>query len=138
MPTINPTRAGIMLARPSLPVISIEGISSDHTEAATITPAAKPVSPFCTCGAMPRRIMNTHAEPSAVPKNGNNMPTIKLSIKDKTQKLQYSNTESRPLVLKNRHHQADHPMQSKPIPSQYQNPHPELKSISINYRKLFV
>lgn len=46
------------------------GRSSDHTEAATITPAAKPSSNFCTRWAVFSRIKSTTAEPIIVPRAG--------------------------------------------------------------------
>ena len=50
--------------------ISIAGISSDHTEAATITPDAKPSRTFCTSAGISRFMKNTKADPRAVPRNG--------------------------------------------------------------------
>ncbi len=46
MPATNPATAGNTFINPSESDISMAGISSDHTEAATITPAAKPMSDF--------------------------------------------------------------------------------------------
>ena len=48
MPNRNPTAAGITLHLPLSASISIAGMSNDHTDAATITPEAKPNSDFCT------------------------------------------------------------------------------------------
>jgi len=50
------------------------GINSDHTEAATITPEAKPRSDFCTRGDISSFMKNTKAEPSIVPNNGISSP----------------------------------------------------------------
>ena len=50
------------------------GISKLHTEAATITPAAKPVRDRCTLSLRAFFMKNTHAAPRDVPKNGINMP----------------------------------------------------------------
>ena len=50
--------------------ISIAGIKSDHTEAATIMPDAKPRSAFWTPARISFFNKNTHAAPSAVPANG--------------------------------------------------------------------
>ena len=50
------------------------GISRLHTEAATITPAAKPVSERCTASLSDFFMKNTHAAPSDVPRNGIKMP----------------------------------------------------------------
>ena len=44
MPKRNPTAAGTTDHLPLSASISIAGMSKDHTEAATITPAANPVS----------------------------------------------------------------------------------------------
>ena len=54
--------------------LSIAGISKLQTEAATITPAAKPVSERCTASLSAFFIKNTHAAPSAVPRNGIRIP----------------------------------------------------------------
>lgn len=70
IPRANPTAAGINASFPSPSAISIDGISSDHTEAATITPAAKPKSVFCTSGLIWFFIKNTQAAPRVVPKKG--------------------------------------------------------------------
>lgn len=78
MPAANPMIAGSTLAKPSFPVISIDGISSDHTEAATMTPAAKPVSDFCNREGIFFFIRNTQAAPSMVPAQGKVNPTIRL------------------------------------------------------------
>ena len=48
MPNRNPTAAGITLHLPLSASISIAGMSNDHTDAATITPEAKPNSDSCT------------------------------------------------------------------------------------------
>ena len=60
--------------------ISIAGISSDHTDAATITPEAKPNSDFCNRTDISPRIKNTKAEPSIVPSNGIRRPIINVAI----------------------------------------------------------
>ena len=46
------------------------GIMSDHTEAATITPAANPRSAFCTREETLSRVRKTNAEPITVPAKG--------------------------------------------------------------------
>ena len=51
-------------------------MSSDHTDAATITPEAKPSMAFCTTAFISRRMKNTNAEPATVPRNGIKMPSI--------------------------------------------------------------
>ncbi len=50
------------------------GMSKDQTEAATITPDAKPSSDFCTRSSMSPLIKKTNAEPSIVPSNGMSSP----------------------------------------------------------------
>ena len=54
----------------------MEGISSDHTEAATITPEAKPNSDFCKRGDMSFFMKKTNAAPSIVPNKGINKLTV--------------------------------------------------------------
>ena len=46
MPARKPTAAGSQAMPPEASAISMDGISSDHTEAAIITPDAKPSSAF--------------------------------------------------------------------------------------------
>ena len=55
-------------------VISIAGMSSDHTEAATITPEAKPSSDFWSRGDISSRMRKTNAAPSMVPNKGMSSP----------------------------------------------------------------
>ena len=50
--------------------ISIAGMISDHTDAATITPEANPSRTFCSSAGISRFMKNTKAEPRAVPRNG--------------------------------------------------------------------
>ena len=54
--------------------ISSEGISSDHTEAAIITPDAKPSSAFCSQDFICPFRKNTIAAPSVVPSMGISAP----------------------------------------------------------------
>ena len=54
----------------------MEGMSSDHTEAATITPEAKPNSDFCKRGDMSFFMKKTNEAPNIVPNNGINSPTV--------------------------------------------------------------
>ena len=49
-------------------------------EAATMTPAANPVSARCTVGFIFFFMSSTQAEPSAVPKNGIRMPNAAFFI----------------------------------------------------------
>ena len=74
MPIQNPTNAGTNDSFPIHAACSIAGISRLHTEAATITPAAKPVKMRCRTSLSCLRIKNTQAAPSAVPRKGVRMP----------------------------------------------------------------
>ena len=73
IPNRNPTAAGIHAIFPF--VIFIDGISKDHTEAAIITPDAKPNKSFSTFLFILFFIKNTVAVPIVVPKNGIVSPT---------------------------------------------------------------
>ncbi len=66
---------------PPLTYISMAGMSSDQTEAATITPDAKPSKDFCTRSGMSFFIKNTKAEPSIVPSKGISNPIAIVGIK---------------------------------------------------------
>ena len=74
MPKINPAAAGMNASRPMPSLMSMAGIKRDHTEAAIITPEAKPRRAFCTTGRIPWRRKYTQAAPAVVPKNGINIP----------------------------------------------------------------
>ena len=76
MPAKKPMAAGPIRS----PLIVMDGISSDHTLAATITPLAKPNMDFCSRSGISLRIRNTHAEPSTVPAKGINIPIITAFI----------------------------------------------------------
>ena len=80
IPSRNPTAAGITDHAPLLSPISIAGISSDHTDAATITPDAKPSSDFCNLTDISPFIKKTKAEPSIVPSNGISSPMINIVV----------------------------------------------------------
>ena len=80
MPRRNPTAAGITDHLPLSASISIAGMSSDHTDAATITPEAKPRSDFCSRTDISPRMKNTKAEPSIVPSSGTSSPMINVII----------------------------------------------------------
>ena len=67
-PASRPIVGGTTAVAPS--PISMAGIISDHTDAATITPEANPRSTFCSITGISRFIKNTNAEPRAVPRNG--------------------------------------------------------------------
>ena len=66
--------AGRNDSRPSAADCSSAGESRLQNDAATMTPAAKPVSARCTPGCNAFFMKNTHAEPSAVPAKGMNTP----------------------------------------------------------------
>ena len=74
MPIQKPTAAGIKESFPMLSDCSSAGSSRLHIEAATITPAANPVSARCICLFNVFRRKNTQAEPSDVPANGIKSP----------------------------------------------------------------
>ena len=80
IPNRNPTAAGMTDHRPLSAPISIAGISSDHTDAATITPEAKPSNDFCSRGDISPRMKKTNAAPSIVPKRGIKSPIINVVI----------------------------------------------------------
>ena len=58
----------------------MDGISSDHTDAATITPDAKPSNVFCSRTDISPLMKNTKAEPSIVPSNGIRSPMINVVV----------------------------------------------------------
>ena len=70
--------AGTTLHLPLSASISIAGMSNDQTDAATITPEAKPNSVFCTRGDKPSFMKKTNAAPSMVPKRGMSKPKAKV------------------------------------------------------------
>ena len=76
IPNRKPTAAGKTDHRPLSATISMDGINSDHTDAATITPEAKPNNVFCKRGAISSRIRKTNAAPSMVPNRGMSNPKI--------------------------------------------------------------
>ena len=80
IPNRNPTAAGTTDHRPLSATISIDGISNDHTDAATITPDAKPSSVFCNRIDISSFIKNTKAEPSIVPSSGINSPMVNVVV----------------------------------------------------------
>lgn len=61
-------------------LISVAGMSNDHTDAATITPEAKPNNDFCSRTDISSFIKNTKAEPSIVPNSGIRSPMIIVII----------------------------------------------------------
>lgn len=76
MPARKPVAVGIIDLNPLPPVISIDGISSDHTDAAIITPEANPNSIFCILSGISFFMKNTKDEPSMVPIKGIIIPII--------------------------------------------------------------
>ena len=85
-PTQNPPAAGTKAQTPS-PAASASsraGISRLHTDAATMTPAAKPDSTRCTLRRSCRRRKNTHPAPSDVPKKGISNPHAICAVIVKT------------------------------------------------------
>ena len=80
MPQKNPVTAGRNARRPRSAERFMDGIRSDHTDAATMTPDAKPRRPFSTFCRIPFLIKYTHAAPSVVPANGIRIPRIIFPI----------------------------------------------------------
>ena len=90
MPNRKPTAAGstdhalaslsIINCPLSIEAISMAGISSDHTDAATITPEAKPNNVFCSRADISSFMKNTKAEPSIVPSSGISSPIINVVV----------------------------------------------------------
>ena len=80
IPNRKPTAAGNTDHAPFSSSISMAGMSSDQTEAATITPDAKPSKDFCTRSGMSFFIKNTKAEPSIVPSKGISNPIAIVGI----------------------------------------------------------
>ena len=80
MPNRKPMAAGTTDHTPLSAFISIAGISNDHTDAATITPEAKPNNVFCNRADISFFIINTKAEPSIVPNSGIRSPMIIVAV----------------------------------------------------------
>ena len=78
IPKINPTAAGIHATFPCSAAMSIAGMRSDHTEAATITPAANPINNFSIFLFIWFLMKKTIAEPSVVPIKGIITPAATL------------------------------------------------------------
>ena len=76
---MKPPAAGIHPVPPEASASSIAGIKSDHMEAATITPAAKPKRIRCASGEDSFLKKNTTAEPSAVMKKVKPVPAAAQS-----------------------------------------------------------
>ena len=78
IPNIKPAAAGTQAILPCSVAISMDGMSNDHTEAAIITPDAKPNSAFSTLLFILFFITNTMAAPRVVPTNGIINPVVKF------------------------------------------------------------
>ena len=74
MPIQNPAKAGRKASRPRAADCSMAGISRLHTDAATMTPAAKPVRDRCTRSLRDFFMKKTQAAPKDVPRNGIRIP----------------------------------------------------------------
>ncbi len=74
IPAANPAKAGAKARRPKEADMSIAGIKSDQTLAATMTPAAKPKRPRSRLSFILPFKKKTVAAPSVVPKNGRARP----------------------------------------------------------------
>ena len=74
MPSQKPTAAGTNDQVHMLSACSKDGIKRLHTDAATITPAAKPARIRFNISLMEFFIKRTHADPRLVPKKGINIP----------------------------------------------------------------
>ena len=74
MPPQNPTAAGKKAHLPSASACSMAGISRLHTDAATMTPAAKPVRLRWSRSPSARFMKKTQAAPSVVPRKGIAIP----------------------------------------------------------------
>gem|GEM_PF-3415502 len=70
VPPQNPPTAGRKASRPRWALCSIAGIKRLQTDAATMTPAAKPVSARCSPSDICSFIKKTQAAPRVVPING--------------------------------------------------------------------
>ena len=76
---MKPTAAGTTAEMPS-PPISMAGMSSDHTEAATMTPEAKPSNDLRSGSDISSFMKNTKAEPSIVPSSGMRSPASSVIV----------------------------------------------------------
>lgn len=74
IPSQNPIVAGRNDHAPKSAAPSSAGINRLHMLAATITPAAKPLKPFCTFSGKSRLRKKTSAAPSVVPRKGTSSP----------------------------------------------------------------
>lgn len=76
MPNQKPVTAGTKDHVPILLSCSMAGIRRLQMDAATITPAANPVSALCTFLLKSFLMKNTHAAPADVPMNGIRSPVM--------------------------------------------------------------
>jgi len=74
MPMIKPPAAGIQPVCPEASASSMAGIRRLQTEAAIMTPAAKPKRIFCVLPLIARRNKNTIAAPATVMRNVKPVP----------------------------------------------------------------
>ena len=84
IPTQNPTNAGTQAMRPMPPLLSMAGMMSDQMDAATMTPAAKPVRMRLTVLLRLPRMRKTIAAPAVVPKSGRPRPTKRFERESET------------------------------------------------------
>ena len=80
MPARKPTAAGIQGMIPCSAAMSIAGLIKLHTDAAIITPAAKPKSAFWNKVLICFFMKNARADPSVVPARGTVSATTTPSI----------------------------------------------------------
>ena len=81
MPIRKPTAAGTKASRPMFSAMSREGLKRLQKEAATMTPAAKPVRILRIPMLISPFRKKTQAEPSVVPAKGIMTPMKVLSVK---------------------------------------------------------
>jgi hypothetical protein len=79
IPAQNPTNAGRNASLPNPSDCSIDGTRRLHTDAATMTPEANPVSARSTCRPILFFIRKTQADPRDVPRKGTINP-IKIPL----------------------------------------------------------
>ena len=78
-PTKKPTAAGTKENFPREDDCSRAGTNKLQKDAATMTPAANPVNPFCSFSLILSFNTNTIAAPKDVPINGINIPIVVLN-----------------------------------------------------------
>lgn len=80
IPNINPIAAGKNANFPIPSDMSMDGISSDHTDAATITARMQNQAVLSVPDGQPFFIKKTHAAPNEVPRNGTSNPITKFNV----------------------------------------------------------